>query len=114
MLGEQRLQVGLDTVFDQPRVNAQIVAGVVLDRLHGDPQLFAGFVFNHPHRLAPIGAIGTFDKPARWTHPVQRLVGTIVGVHADRPIGLEQQQPSRGRQMRGQATDIVDGALGDH
>ena len=50
VFGQQRLQVGLDAVLDQPRVNAEVVARVVLDVFHGDAQLLAGLVLDHPHR----------------------------------------------------------------
>ncbi|COV51630.1 Uncharacterised protein [Mycobacterium tuberculosis] len=110
VLGEQRLQVGLDAVLDQPGVHAQLVATVVLDSFDSDAQLLAGLVLDHPHwRLAA----GLFGQPARRTHPVQRLVGAVVSMYADRSVGLEQQQPARGRQMRGEPADVVDSALGD-
>ena len=50
VLGEQRLQMGLDAVLDQPGVDAQLVAGVVLDVLDGDAELLARLVLHHPHR----------------------------------------------------------------
>lgn len=53
VLGEQRLQVRFDAVLDQPRVHAEIVAGVVFDLLDGDAQLFARLVFDNPHRGSP-------------------------------------------------------------
>ena len=53
VLGQQLLQVRLDAVLDQPGVHAELVAGVVLDFLDGDPQLLAGLVLHHPDRQRP-------------------------------------------------------------
>lgn len=50
MFGQQRLQVGLDAVLHQPGVDTQLVAGIVLDVLDGDAELFTGLVLHHPHR----------------------------------------------------------------
>ena len=111
MFGQQRLKMSFDTVLDQSRIDAQVVTGVVLDILDDDTQLFSGLVLNHPDQL-PTAEL--FGEPARRTHPVQRFVGAVVGVHTNRPVRLDQQQPARGRQMRGEPTDIVDGALSNH
>ena len=50
VFGQQRLQVGLDAVLDQPRVNAEVMVRVVFDVFHRDAQLLAGVVLDHPHR----------------------------------------------------------------
>ena len=88
VLSQQDLQVRLDAVLHQTRVDPEFVAGVVLDILKGDPQLLACLVLHHPDRQRPVGIL---DEPARRAHPVQRLVGAVIGVHADRAVGLEQQ-----------------------
>ena len=53
------------------------------------------------------------SEPARRAHPVQRLVGAVVGVDGHRPVGLDQQEAGRHRQVGGEPSDVVDGAAGD-
>ena len=113
MFGQQFLQVRFDAVLHQAGVDAEFVAGVVLDRLQGDAQLLACLVLHHPHRMRAVLGLG-LDEPARRAHPVQWLVGAVVGVHADRAVSLDEQQPARGGQMGSQPADVVDGALGYH
>jgi hypothetical protein len=83
----------------------------VLDVLHGDAQLLACLVLDDPHGHKPVEFLG---QPAGRAHPVERFIGPVVGVHADRSVSFEQQQPAGGGQMGGEAPDIVNGALGDH
>src|SRR4051812_3925111 len=52
VFGEQRLQVGLDPVLDEARVEAELVAGVVEQLLDGDDQLLAALVRHGPDVLA--------------------------------------------------------------
>jgi adenylate cyclase len=111
VLGQQLLQVRLHPVFHQAGVDAQVVTRIVLDAFDRDAELLTGLVFHHPHRHRPVVLLA---QPARGAHPIQRLVGAVVGVHADRPVGLNQQQPARRGQVRGEPPEVVDGALGDH
>jgi hypothetical protein len=71
-----------------------------LDVLHRDAQLLAGLVLNDPHRCRPVEI---FDEPARQAHQFSLALCPIVGVHAHRSVGLEQQQTAGGRQVRGEA-----------
>src|SRR5271167_2730151 len=68
---------------------------------------------HHPDRHFSFAALGFLGQPARRAHPVQRLVGTVVGVHTHRAVGLEEQQPACRGQMSGEASDVVHGAAGD-
>ena len=45
---------------------------------------------------------------ARRAHPVQRLVRPVVAVDGHRAVGLDQNQPGRRREMRGEPTCVVD------
>ena len=54
------------------------------------------------------------DERARRAHPVQRLVGAVVGVHRDRAVRLDQDEPGGHRQVGGEPTGVVDLAAGDH
>ena len=110
MLGQQSLQMSFHAVLDQAGVNAQFVARIVLDLLDRDAKLLPRLVLDHPHRDLPVGLL---DEPARRAHPVQGLIGTIVGMHAHRAIGLEQQQSFGRREMSCEPTDVIDGALSD-
>ena len=68
-----------------------------------DDQLLAGLVGDRP-------LVTVVAEAARRTHPVQRLVRPVVGVHRHRPVGLDQQQSRRHRQVRGQPPDVVHAA----
>src|SRR5215469_14990417 len=70
--GEQLLQMGLDTVFDQARVDPEFVAGVVQHLLDRDAQLLAALASHEP------GA-GRLLQPAWRGHPVERLITAAVG-----------------------------------
>ncbi|SIN31790.1 Uncharacterised protein [Mycobacteroides abscessus subsp. abscessus] len=117
MLGEQLLQMRLDAVLDEARVYAKLMRGVVLDALDRDPQLLARLVFHHPddRRTRFRGVIATFTlgfgEPAWRTHPVQRLVRAVIGMHAHRAVGLDEQEPFGRWQVGGQPANIINGAL---
>ena len=46
-------------------------------------------------------------------HPVERLVGAVVGVDRQAAVGLDQQQPGGGGEVGGEPARVVDGAAGD-
>jgi hypothetical protein len=81
LVGQQRLQVGLDAILDQPRIDPELVAGVVVDCGDRDDQLLAALVGHRPGPDA--GRIDLLAHRAGRTHPVQGLVGPVVGVHRD-------------------------------
>src|SRR6478752_44672 len=107
LLGQERLQMGLHPVLDQPRIGAEFVGRVVQYLGDGDDQLLAGAVADQP-------SIPVDSQPARRRHPVQRLVGTVVGVDRDRSIGLDQQEPVGHGQVGGQPPDVVHRTPGDN
>ena len=82
----------------------------MLDRLDGDDQLLAGLVRDRPGARA-VGQL-LLERAGR-AHPVQRLVGPVVGVDGHRAVGLDQQQPGRHGEVGGEPPDVVDGAAGD-
>ena len=106
LLGEQHLQVRLHAVLDQARVDAELVRRVVQQLLDADEQLLAGLVGDRPE-------VAVHAQRARRAHPVQRLVGAVVGVHRDRPVGLDQDQPRGAREVGGEPADVVDRAPRD-
>jgi hypothetical protein len=111
VLGEQLLEVLLDAVLLQPRVDAELVGGVVLDVLQQDPQRVAVLAGHGPLDGAVLGH-PLLDR-ARRRHPVQGLVGAAVGVHEHRPVGLDHQHPERHGQMSGEPPRVVDLAASD-
>ena len=56
VLGEQLLEVLLDAVLLQARVDAEVVAGVVQDLLDQDAQAVAGLGLDQPLDLAVLGS----------------------------------------------------------
>src|SRR4051794_3489848 len=107
---QQPLQLRLDAVLLQAGVQPELVRGVVRDRLDGDDQLLAGLVGDRP-RADTVGEL-VLERAGR-AHPVQRLVGAVVGVDRDRPVRLDQQQPAGHREVGGEPPDVVDRAAGD-
>ena len=107
LLGEQLLQVRLDAVLDQAGVDAEVDGRVGERLLDRDRQRLAGLVGDRPLALRLARSAG------RRRHPVQRLVGAAVGMHEDRPVGLDDQQPEGGREMGGEPAVVVDAAPRD-
>ncbi len=112
MLGEKFLQVRLDTVLDQTGVDTEFVARIVVDLFESDAQLLACLVGDHPQGLGVLD--GLLLEPAGWAHPVQGLVGTVVGVDTHRTVGFDEEETSGRRQMSRQASDVVHTATGNH
>src|SRR6266545_984777 len=105
-LGQQLLEVALDAVLDQPRVQPQLVGGVVQDLLQGDGHGLAGAVADQP-------AIGFLAQGAGRGHPVERLVAAAVGVDQHRAVGLDDQQAGGRREVGVEPAGVVDAAGGD-
>ncbi len=47
LLGEQLLQIGLDTVLDQSRIDAELMSGVVQDLMQRDHEHIVGLRVPH-------------------------------------------------------------------
>ena len=110
MQRQQPLQLGLDAVLLQAGVDPELVRVVVQDRLDGEDELLAGLVGDRPGA----GAVDELVlEAAGRAHPVQRLVGAVVGVDGHRAVGLDQQEAGRHRQVGGEPSDVVDGAAGN-
>ena len=107
VLGEQLLEVLLDAVLLQARVDAEVVGAVVQHLLEQDPQRVVVLAGDQSTRATPSSLMPSRDL-ARRRHPVQRLVGAAVGVHQHRPVVLDHDQPGRHRQVGGQPARVVD------
>ena len=83
--GEQFLQMGLDAVFLQTRVDAELLTGIREHLVQADDQRFALGVGHRPEVLAG-------DEGIRGVHPVERLVGPAVGVDGHAAVGLHHDQ----------------------
>ncbi|MPN30605.1 hypothetical protein SDC9_178076 [bioreactor metagenome] len=108
VLGQQRLQVGFHPVLAKARIDAQLGGVVQLDLPDADLQEIAALGADHPHlayaridvggRRTQIGlGSGSDRRGAGWAHPVQRLVGAVVGMHRNRSVRLHHDQPARHR-----------------
>jgi len=59
-------------------------------------------------------ALRRLGQLARRTHPVERLIGAVVGMDTHRTVGFDEKQPTGRRQVGGKPTEVVHPALGDH
>ena len=109
MFGEQLLKMGFHTVFHQAWIHTEFVFGIVQDLVDADGQPLTGPILDRPGQLLVMG----FLEPARWTHPIQRLVGTAIGMNQDRAVGLEHDHPDGLGQMGTQPTLVVHRASSD-
>jgi len=103
---EQLLQVRLDPVLDQARVDAELDRDVAHHLGQRDDQALTRLP---RHRPLP----RLLGQPARRRHPVQRLVRAAVGVHEHRAVGLDDEQAQGLGQVGGEPADVVDAAPGD-
>ena len=110
--------MGFHTVLDQPRVLPQLVGGVGVHLEDPDAQQLALRVLHLPDLLdtGVLLLLGGIDlgEAARRGHPVQWLVGAVVGVDTDRTIGLDHHQTVGLREVGGESTFVVDGTTADH
>ena len=118
LLREQALQVGLDAVLLQARIDAELVCRVVQHLVDAHEQRIAGLRVGDPPVLEHAGrarlGIRLFHRQrARRAHPVQRLVRPAVGVDEQRPVALVHEQARRERQMRVESAGVIHGAAGD-
>ncbi len=109
-VGEQFLEVRFHAVLDQAGVHAQFVRGVVEDLLHRDDELLARLVDDRPHAGLVAGAL--LQRAGR-RHPVQGLVGPVVGVDRDAAVRLDQDQAGRRGEVGGEPAGVVHGAAGN-
>jgi hypothetical protein len=65
--------VGLDAVLHQARFGTEVLGIVLEDLVDADDELLAALVLDDP-------GLAVLDQPARRAHPVQRLVGAVIGV----------------------------------
>ena len=107
---QQLLQMRLDTVLDETGISAEFMIGIVMHFVDGDDEPLASLVLDRPDvcRIVLLDA-----QLTRWGHPIQRLVGTVVGMDRDRAIGLHENQALCRRKMRRQPTRVIDRARGN-
>ena len=125
VLGEQRLEVGLHSVLLQAGVDPEVVLAVVQHLADRDLQ---GVTVPAAH-LPDLGDQGVDvggggreivgggggDRDRAWrVHPVERLVGAIVGMDRHRPVGLDENQPDGHREVGRQLPGVIDLAAGNH
>jgi ABC-2 type transport system ATP-binding protein len=110
---QQVLQVGLDAILLEAGINPEIVLSLGEGLMDRDEQLLASLVLDNPKGLVGL-EFGLADLcHARWTHPVQWLVGPAIGVDEHRAIGLDHDHSNGLGQVRREAPDVVHGAPGD-
>src|SRR5690606_14028012 len=109
-VGEQLLKVCFHAVLDQTGVHPQFVRGVVQDLLHRDDELLARLVDDGPD---PLLRSGPLLQRAGGRHPVQGLVGPVVGVDGDAAVRLDQDQAGRRGEVGGEPPGVVHGATGN-
>jgi hypothetical protein len=108
-LGERLLEVALDAVLLEPGVLAELVLEL---REHlGDADLETVFAPARPLSNDD-RAVTVLDHRGR-RHPVEGLVASRVGMDEDRAVRLEDEEPDRLRQVRGEAAGVGDLAAGD-
>ncbi|CAM5463914.1 AAA family ATPase OS=Streptomyces griseomycini OX=66895 GN=FHS37_000951 PE=4 SV=1 [Streptomyces griseomycini] len=99
-----------ERVCAEAGIDAQFVRGVVEDLLHRDDEFLARLVDDGPDALFLAGAL--LQRAGR-RHPVQGLVGPVVGVDRDAAVRLGQDQTGCRGQVRGEPPGVVHGAAGN-
>ena len=110
VVGEEFLHLRLHTVLLQAGVGAHLVGAVVEDLLDPDDERVAATWSGHP----PYAGLLVDYQPVGGIHPVERLVGTTVGVDGHAAVGLDHDETDGGGQVGLQPTVVVDTAAGDH
>ena len=122
LLGEQTLQVSLHTVLDEAGVNTQVGGVLVLDLVDTNHEAVIALSCLNGPQLLNIGFQVLTDalrnvltlshqQGAGRAHPVQRLVGTAVGVNEDGAVILDHQQAGSAGQVGAEAALIIYGAF---
>ncbi len=106
LLSEQLLEVRLDAILLQPGVLPQLHLVIREHLVEPDGELFVLRVGDHP-------LVRFLYEAVRGIHPVQRLVGTAVGVDGHTAVRLHHDQTSGERQVRREPALVVDGASRD-
>ena len=99
--------MGFHAVFLQAWIIAQLVVGVAHHLVQGDGQRLTLGI-----RHGPVVAV--VDETVRSVHPVQRFVGSAVGVDGHTAVVLHHDQPHGLGEVGGEPTGVVDGAASDH
>ena len=104
--------------FCRPGIDAELVGRVVQDLVDRDHQQVGGLRVGDPPELDDPGfgalLVDLLDRErAGRAHPVERLVAQRVGVHEHAAVALEHEQAGRERQVRAQASGVVDRAAGN-
>jgi hypothetical protein len=119
LLGEELLQVRLDAVLLEARVDAELVRAVVVDLVDRHDEGVTGLLVRDLPQLGDPGRglrlVGLDRREhAGRAHPVERLVGAAVGVDEQAAVVLHHEQPLGERQVSRQPSGIIDRALRNH
>jgi hypothetical protein len=88
------LQVCLDAVLLQTGIDPELVLAVVQHLFDRDDQPIAGFgVRDGPYPNTML--VDVLNGATWWTHPIEGLVRTVVGVDGHGSVSLDEDQSSR-------------------
>ena len=113
LLREKLLQVRLDAILDEAGVDTQVLGDIRDDLVDADDQLVVSLVgLNRPDLLDALLVLTGFPHGhrARRRHPVERLVGTALGMDEHRAVTFEHDDALGGVQVGAQTTGIINGA----
>jgi hypothetical protein len=100
---DELLELGLDAVLGQAGVIAECQGVVEHDIVQLDCETLTA-------RIGGDDGAWLLPDRARWAHPVERLVRLRIGVHGDRAVSLEQDEPLRGRKPGTEPAFVLDRA----
>jgi RecB family endonuclease NucS len=84
----EKLRITIEEIEHDSSHELGVDPGLVKDGVEAHLQeLLAGLVLHHPDRGVAVDGLG---QPARRAHPVQRFVGTVIGVHTHRAVGFDE------------------------
>ena len=110
---EQPLKICFHTVFDEARVDTELVSVIAVDFVDVDHQEVSCFVVNHfPHLNYALGAhviigLDDFERAGRG-HPVEGLITAAIGVNENTAIGLHHHHSGGQGKVSIEATRVVD------
>ena len=126
MLGQQSLEVGLhpvllqagvdarDRELESSRISATLICSVSPSRPRTSHNATSGSSSASDRATRrPVLAL-VLHQRARRAHPVQRLVGPVVGVDRHGSVRLDQDEPGGHRQVGRQTPRVVDLTAGNH
>ena len=113
LLRKKLLQVRLDTILDEAGVHAQVLGDIRYHVVDANDQLVVSLVgLNRPDLLDALLVLTGLPHGHRAgrRHPVERLVGTALGMDEDRTVTFQHDDALGGIQVGAQTTGIINGA----